>query len=161
MSKVKIVLKNDAYLFLGLITAFSVLVLATWLPNLESVLNIFGNSQFSLGQKAAFTFRLTTSAAENFTWFSALYTLVIALLFGMNIAMVAYAEGHSKKVATGGILLLACTGCATLLLAPLLRFIGAESLLSALPLQTGEFGILGVVLLAWSLRLIGKKIHGR
>lgn len=161
VNAIKTVFRNNSYLFLALVIAFLVLVLATWLPNLELAINVFGNPKFSFAQKSVFAFRLTTSAATNFTWFSALYTVVIALLFGMDVAMVDYVERHSKKTRVGGILILACAGCGTLLLGPLLQFAGAADFMAALPLTGGEFGILGVVILAWSLRLIGKKIHGR
>ncbi|HQU09423.1 MAG TPA: hypothetical protein PLV25_05630, partial [Opitutales bacterium] len=58
-----------------------------------------------------------------------------------------------------GVLGMGCAACGSFLLTSLLSLFGASWLLSYLPLAGGEFGILGVILLAVSLYMTAKKIQ--
>ena len=67
-----------------------------------------------------------------------------------------YVRAH--KIVSG-VLGMGCAACGSFLLTSIFSLFGASWLLSYLPLDGGEFGILGVILLAVSLYLTAKKIQ--
>ena len=84
------VFKGWAYVLIAVMVALVVLVFATWLPNLGLVWQITVSSSVPLIDKAEILLALVGSIGTNFTVFSALYTIAIAALFGINAALVAY-----------------------------------------------------------------------
>ena len=158
------------YAILALITSMAVFVFATWLPNFRLLGSVWG-SDISFSGKLELPLNLIGSIATNFTLLSATYTIAIAILFGMNVAMIVYflkrriADARQAGVGTGflgiasGVLGMGCAACGSFLLTSVLSLFGASWLLSYLPLAGGEFGILGVILLAISLYLTARKIQ--
>jgi hypothetical protein len=146
---------------------FSFIVL---FPNLRLLIQILSNQTFSFGAKMQFVFSLFGSIQTNFTFISATYTILIAVLFGMNIAMFAYYIRRQRAVVgksnsalgvgglVSGIFGIGCASCGTFILTWALGFFGATGLIAFLPLGGEEFGILGVILLLYSVVTIAKKI---
>lgn len=165
------VFQKPTYMILAFTTSVLVFLFAVWLPNLHLIMNVAGSSDISLSDKLELPLNLIGSIATNFTLLSASYTIAIAIFFGLNLAMVTYylrrriKEIEQSGIATGflgimsGVLGMGCAACGSLLLTPILAFLGASSVLAFLPLAGGEFGILGVVLLAVSLYMMAKKIQ--
>lgn len=159
------------YALLALITSTVVFAVAVWFPNLTLIVEIMGHPGISFSQKLDLPISLLGSIATNFTLLSASYTIAIALLFGVNLAMTIYflrrkvSEVRQSGVATGfiglasGVLGVGCAACGSLLLASGLSLVGASGILAFLPLAGGEFGILGVILLSVSIYLIAKQIQ--
>lgn len=159
------------YALLALITSAVVFAFAVWFPNLPLIVKIMGHPGISLLQKLDLPISLLGSIATNFTLLSALYTIAIALLFGVNLAMTIYflrrkvSEVRQSGVATGfiglasGVLGMGCAACGSLLLTSGLSLVGASGILAFLPLAGGEFGILGVILLLISIYFIAKQIQ--
>lgn len=170
-SVLKKVFRNPHYVLLALTTSVSVFVFAVWLPNLSLIVRIMAHPSIPLVQKLDLPISLLGSIATNFTLLSATYTIAIAVLFGMNVAMIAYFlrrrvdDARQAGFGTGflgvasGVLGMGCAACGSFLLTSVLSLFGASWLLSYLPLAGGEFGILGVILLAVSLYLTAKKIQ--
>ncbi len=164
------VFRRPMYAILALITSMAVFVFATWLPNFRLLGSVWG-SDISFSGKLELPLNLIGSIATNFTLLSATYTIAIAILFGMNVAMIVYflkrriADARQAGVGTGflgiasGVLGMGCAACGSFLLTSVLSLFGASWLLSYLPLAGGEFGILGVILLAISLYLTARKIQ--
>jgi len=165
------VFRKPLYALLALITSTVVFALAVWFPNISLIVEIMGHPGISLLQKFDLPISLLGSIATNFTLLSASYTIAIALLFGVNLAMTIYflrrkvSEVRQSGVATGfiglasGVLGMGCAACGSLLLTSGLSLIGASSVLAFLPLAGGEFGILGVILLLVSIYLIARQIQ--
>lgn len=164
------VFSNISYILLaGTLTLFA-LAFAILLPNLGLIARIFNNTNASLTMKFSIVGNLLLGIQTNFTMFSAGYTIAIALLFGLNLAMIIYLiakqrsliGGKTLSVGMGGVLSgllgIGCASCGAFLLTAVLSSIGAISLLAYLPLHGGELGVLGVVLLLISLVLVSKKI---
>ena len=78
------------YAGLALVTSVAVLVFAAWLPNLGVVWQIGTSSSVSLADKIKVLAGLAGSITTNFTLFSALSLVTVALLFGVNVALIAY-----------------------------------------------------------------------
>jgi len=171
LSTLKLVLKDPRYATLTVLVASFVFVLATWLPNLGLIWQIVSSSSIALSDKLGFLFSLVGSIQTNFTLFSASYTIIIAILFGINVALVTYYFKRRKKfleqggmiTSMGGLVTgvfgIGCAACGTFILTPLLAVVGAGSLIAFLPFGGEEFGILSVGILGLSVFLTSKKIQ--
>lgn len=165
------VFRKPSYILLALITGVVMFTFATWLPNIRLIATIVGSPDVSFLQKLEIPISLLGSITTNFTLLSATYTIAIAILVGVNMAMVIYflrrkiSEVKQAGIATGflgvisGVLGVGCAACGSFLLTSGLTFVGASSVLAYLPLAGGEFGILGVLLLSFSIYLTAKKIQ--
>lgn len=165
------VFRKPQYAFLALLTSAAVFAFAVWLPNLSLIVRVMGHPGVPFSQKLDLPLSLLGSIVTNFTLLSASYTIAIAILFGMNVSMIVYFlrrrvdEVKQAGVATGlfgitsGVVGMGCAACGSFLLTSTLSLVGASGILSFLPLSGGEFGILGVILLAASLHMTAKKIQ--
>lgn len=164
------VFRNPSYIVLALVVACLVLVIAVWFPNLNLIIGVLGTSGVSLEDKIAVLISLLGSLGTNFSLLSASYTVAIAILFGMNVALLVFlgrrrlGEVQQGGVATGflglisGMLGIGCAACGTFLASGLFAFFGGSGALLLLPLGGSEFGILGVVLLLLSVILTARQI---
>ncbi len=165
------VFRKPKYILLAFITSVVIFVFATWLPNIRLIATIIGSSDASFSQKLGIPISLLGSITTNFTVLSASYTVAIAILFGINIAMLVYfmkrkiSEVKQSGTVTGfagiasGILGIGCAACGSFLLTSGLTFVGVSGILVFLPLAGSEFGILGVILLLISIYLTAKQIE--
>lgn len=160
---------DPKYAALALVTASVVFVFATWLPNLGFAWQVASSSALPLAGKIKVLAALVGSIATNFTLFSALSLVVVALLFGANVAMIAYGAALRRQIGQPGIAAslgglvsgfagIGCAACGTFLLAPVLSLGGATALIAVLPLGGQEFTLLGIALLGLSLFWTGKRL---
>ena len=165
------VFRRPTYILLALITSATVFAFAVWLPNIPLIVKVMGHPGIPLTQKLDLPISLLGSIVTNFTLLSASYTIAIAILFGLNLGMIVYflrrkiSEVRQSGITTGflgvmsGVVGVGCAACGSFLLTSGLAFIGASGILAFLPLAGGEFGILGVILLALSIYLTAKQIQ--
>lgn len=165
------VFRKPLYVLFALATSASVFAFAVWLPNIPLIVRVMGHPGAPFLQKLDFPLSLLGSIATNFTILSASYTIAIAILFGINLAMmVYYLRRKIDEVAHGGISTgffgiasgvagMGCAACGSFLLASILSLFGVSWILSFLPLGGGEFGILGVILLWAFLYITAKQIQ--
>jgi len=158
-------------MLLALTVSLAVFALAVLLPNASLIGIIVSSPNILLSQKLGIPFSLLGSIITNFTILSAISTIAIATLFGINVAMVLYflrrKISEVKKIGittgflgvTSGIIGIGCAACGSLLLTSILSLFGASSILAFLPLAGGEFGILGVILLVISAHSIANQIQ--
>ena len=162
------------YVTLAICISALVFTFAIWLPNIELIMLVMFGSAGSLMEKVSFLLSLYGSIGTNFTFVSATYTISIALLFGMNVALLVY---YIKRMQGGvtrlgntsalgisgfvsGLLGIGCAACGTFILSSVLVLFGATGSLALLPLGGEEFGLVGVGLLAFSTFLLLKKMKG-
>lgn len=167
----KKVFMKTPYAILAISMGVITFVLAILLPNLELVGKIIPDATISFTQKISILFGLLGSITTNFTVLSASYTILIAILFGANIALITFylknriTEVRQSGMATGvlgmasGVLGLGCAACGSIIISAILPIFGGGALLSLLPLHGSEFGILGVILLSISYYLTVKQIQ--
>lgn len=165
------VFRKPTYVILALIVSASIFVFAVWLPNIRLIASIVVTPGIPLSNKIELPLSLLGSIATNFTLLSASYTVVIAILFGIYTAMTVYflrrriKEVGQSGIATGflgitsGILGVGCGACGAFLLTSFLSLIGAGGVLALLPFGGSEFGILGVILLAFAIYKTAKQIE--
>ncbi|MDP3956268.1 MAG: hypothetical protein Q8Q18_03440 [bacterium] len=165
------VFRKSIYTLLAFGTSVAVFAFAVWLPNISLIVKIMGHSGIPFSEKLGLPISLLGSIATNFTLLSASYTIAIAILFGINLAMIIYflrrriANVEQSGIATGffglasGVVGMGCAACGSLILTSILSLFGATWILSFLPLAGGEFGILGVILLIVSIYMTAKRIQ--
>jgi len=162
---------KPAYVILALLISALAFAVAVWLPNFRLVAGIVSSPDVPLSSKIELPISLLGSIITNFTLLSASYTIAIAVLFGIYVAMTVYflkrriKEVGQGGIATGflgmtsGVLGVGCAACGSFLLTSALSLVGAGAGLTFLPLMGSEFGILGVALLAFAVYTTAKQIE--
>jgi len=174
MKQLKTVLSivaKPGYAFLAMVVSGIVFTIAVWLPNFSLILIVLRKA--TLSETVSLLWSLYGAIGTNFTLISASYTILIAILFGINIALLVYyikrarggVRGMKSSGAAGigglvsGIFGIGCAACGTFLLTPILALFGATGFLAWLPFGGEEFGFLGVGLLVYSIHAVTKKIN--
>ncbi|MBE0625761.1 MAG: hypothetical protein IH606_13215 [Burkholderiales bacterium] len=164
------VFAHPSYIALAGVLAILVFLLAVWFPNLGLIAQVYSGSNAPLAAALGIAFSLLGGIATNFSLLSAGYTVVIAILFGLTTAMIAYllkqrrmaAAGQSIAIGSGamasGLIGVGCATCGSLILGVVLPSLGAAGALAALPLNGEEFGILSAAMLFVSLLLVSRHI---
>ena len=160
---IKNILLRPAYIAISLAVSFTAFAFVIWIPNIALISSVFENTNVSWGEKIAFLWLLLGSIATNFTFISAFSTVLIALLFGIQIALTVHLLRERSLSVAGkgaaasaagvgmGLLGIGCSACGSLILTAILPAIGASGTLAFLPLGGGEFGLLGVIIIALSV----------
>ncbi|MDP1625301.1 MAG: hypothetical protein Q8L64_06095 [bacterium] len=168
MSALKI-FRNWRYAITSIVIAITVFALATWLPNFRLLSLVLSDPLLSLGEKISLPVKLLASIGTNFTVLSATYTILIAIILGINASLALYLVRKRVRALGGlsiglvgittGVLGIGCAACGSILATTILGTIGGASILSILPLQGSEFGIFGVLLSLSSTYLLMKHIN--
>lgn len=164
------VFSRTSYIAFTLALAVFAFAFAVLLPNVGLIAEVFGTSSAPLVAKIKVVASLLLGIGTNFSVLSAGYTIAIAILFGVNAAMVTHLVRRSRRnvgkgniLAGGGgvasgVLGIGCAACGSFLLTAALSSFGAAGALALLPLRGGEFGLISVPLLVVSIALVSKKI---
>ena len=91
------VFSNGRYVLLAATTALGVFVLTTWLANLTLVWQIATSQWMALADKAKILLALTGSIGTNFTLFSASCAIAMAILFGLNVAVIVHVFRERRR----------------------------------------------------------------
>lgn len=165
-----LVFKQPYYLILAAIVTGLVFSLAVLLPNFQLLWIV--SQTASLNELLLLLWSLYGAIFSNFTFTSASYTIVISVLFGMNVALLSFfiqkmRNGVSGLRSTGltgigglisGSLGIGCAACGTFIFTSVLTLFGIGGVLTYLPFGGEEFGFLGVALLLYSNYSLTKKI---
>ena len=158
------------FAFAGTVIVF---LLATMASNAMLVWQFVVLSDATISAKAKLLWYLAASITTNFSVLAMFYTIAIAILSGLNLALFAYyirtRKGSASRdgikstgVGLGGLLSgllgLGCAACGSALILPLLTLVGASGLLALFPLHGQEFGLLGASLLLLSVFLLLRRI---
>lgn len=166
------VFSKPAYIFIAMSVAWLVFTFAVWLPNLRLISLILLSSTAPIIDKMRFLLSLYGSIGTNFSPVSASYTIAIAVLFGVNIALLVYyirrVRGGKQGLRSTGALSIGglisgtfgigCAACGTFILTSVLTLFGVGGFLAYLPFGGEEFGFVGVGLLVYSIYRIMQKI---
>lgn len=157
------VFQKIRHALIAALVAVGVFMFAVWLPNISLIVSVLKSDVGTIAEKIAFMFSLLGSITTNFTAASAVSTILIAILFGMNVALLMY---YIRKVRIGrnvstvggasiaglvsGFLGVGCAACGTFILSSVLVLVGVGGILSYLPFDGEEFGFVGIILLSYS-----------
>ncbi len=162
------VFRRWRYIVIAGAVCMLIFAIATWLPNSRLLWALWSDSSISLVDKVLFPLRLLQSITTNFTAVSASYTILIALIAGINASLAVYLM--RTRVLTGGSVVaglsglftgslgVGCASCGSLILTSFIGTAVGIGILAFLPLGGSEFGIAGVVLLSISTYLLAKQI---
>ncbi|MCB9815822.1 hypothetical protein H6786_00365 [Candidatus Nomurabacteria bacterium] len=167
------VFKQPRYILVATLVAVSVFVFAVWLPNVSLIASVLTSNVGTSAEKVTFLFSLLGSLTTNFTVLSAGTTIVVAILFGMNVALLLYYiqkvrvrtssissfSGMGVAGVISGFLGVGCAACGTFILSSVLVLIGAGGILVYLPFGGKEFGVIGIALLLVNIHQLLKKIN--
>jgi len=166
------VFARPIYALVAFVVGVTVFTVAVWLPNLLLIRTILMSSTATTIEKIQILISLYGGIATNFTMMSALYTVLIAVLFGVYSALFVYyirtmRTKSNSAVSVGalgisgvvsGFFGIGCAACGTFILTSLLTVGGASTFFTLLPLGGQEFGFLGVGLLAYAIYALLKKL---
>lgn len=165
------VFSGPKYLLLAFAISVVVFSFAVWLPNWKLIFAIITSPSVDFTEVISIVFSLFLSIETNFTAVSASYTIAIAVLFGVNIALLAYYiskrkgsfQGKGSALGIGGLVSgvfgIGCAACGTFILSSLLALVSTGGIIAFLPLGGEEFGILGVALIGYATYWTAKKIE--
>ncbi len=165
------VLRQPSYTLLAASIALVTFAMAVWMPNLGLIAQIIVDPGATLSQKVSLPLSLVGSIRTNVSVLTALYTIAIPVLFGVNVAMMVYYLKRRVPAAkrmglsagllgmASGTLGIGCAACGSFILTSALSSFGGAGALFLLPLRGGEFGILGVALLGMSIVALAKRIE--
>lgn len=167
------VFAKPAYVLTASLIAWMVFTVAVLLPNIQLIGVVVFSNTASVVEKINFFLSLYGSIGTNFTPLSALSTIAIAILFGINLTLLVYYLRRVRGAAGGvtatnvagigglvsGMLGIGCAACGTFVLTSVLALIGAGSIVAYLPFGGEEFGFIGIGLLLHSIALLLKKIE--
>jgi hypothetical protein len=156
----RIVGTKPAYGLLAVCSAFLMLSIIIWSLNYQLVGYILTNPDMTVFQKVRFFSYGYEALFTSFDSFLSVSVIALALLFGINVAVLTYAlrqktasaraTGTSGIAATLGILSSGCAACGTSLLGPVLATFGATSL-TAVHNIGAAFSLIGSALLLYSI----------
>lgn len=163
------VFRHVIYVILAFICAALLFMVMVYLPNFRLILNFVFNPNNPIGTKVGLLMGLLGGIQTNATAYSGTITILVSVLFGIDLAMLAYqwkrqvfANGGFAGSAGGmisGVLGVGCSTCGSFLGTAIFASLGASGAIALLPLRGGEFGILGIVLLLLSITSISKTIQ--
>jgi len=162
--------RNIGYITLALTVSVFVLATAILLPNVALLLLVWTSESMVVLGKFLITFNLLGSLTTNFSPLSALTTVSISLLVGVNVAMMLFLYRRQKRSMTRGNVVttslgalfgmfsVGCAACGSLILTSFLGVVGGVGILTFLPLRGQEVGILGVLILGYTTFLLVRTI---
>jgi len=164
------VFKQPFYLLLAVLLSTIVFTIAVWLPSFQLISIV--SQTASLSELLSLLWSLYGAIGSNFSTTSATYTIMIAVLFGINVSLLTY---YIRRMRTGspnvkgvgvagigglvsGVFGIGCAACGTFIFTSVLALFGVGGILAYLPFGGEEFGFLGVALLVYSVYSLTKKI---
>jgi hypothetical protein len=148
-------------------TALSVFVFS---QNIDYFLFVLGAGYLTPGDKVVVLLELFPLVGTSYAVHTGLALVAIAVLSGVDIAMVVYhvrehglSRGGGGGSALGvalGLLGAGCAACGSAILAGLLSLVGAAGLVTALPLDGFEFSLLALAVLVLSLYWLADGMRG-
>ena len=161
------VLRSPLWVSVAAVTALGTLLLSVWLPNLGLIAHVITTGDRPLGDKVRFLWASLGAIATTFTRAQASLTVAIALLFGLDVAVMLRTvrlrarersvAGMSLAGITVGLFGVGCSACGAVVLSALLGAGTTAALVRALPLRGLEFGIAGVLVLIAALAVTARQ----
>lgn len=152
--------------------AFLVFSFTVLIQNRLLIVTVLSEPAATISEKIFFVSSLYGSILTNFSVFSAVTTMTIAVLFGINFALLGFyistvrsirgsisAGSSSLGGLISGLFGIGCAACGTFILSTVLTSFGAAGLLTILPFRGEELSLIGIGLLAYSILIIGKKLQ--
>lgn len=158
------VFSQPKYVLLSTVLAAVLLSAVVVVSQLNLVSQVVFSTELSFVHKSLFLTSLYGLLGSNFSLLSAIFTVMTVILMGVNVSLLIYyikqrrgfvgkKRGHAAGIAgmVSGVFGIGCAACGSVLLTAGLSAVGAGGLLAFFPLHGAEFGLLGVLLLLFSI----------
>lgn len=152
--------------------AFLVFSFTVLIQNRLLISTVLSEPTATISEKIVFVGSLYGSILTNFSGLSAVTTITIAVLFGINFALLGFYISTVRSIrgsvsagssSLGGLISgffgIGCAACGTFILSTVLTSFGAAGLLTILPFRGEELSLIGIGLLTYSILIIGKKLQ--
>lgn len=163
------VFSQPKYLVMFITLSALALILSIWLPNLKLITTTLFASKLSILERVSFAASFLGGIQTNFTVVTRTITIIISVLFGINISLLIYhvrqrlalekSAGTSVGGMVSGIVGIGCASCGSVILSSIFGIGATAGFIGVLPLRGQEFGLLGVAVLSYSSRSLLKKIN--
>lgn len=163
------VFQSKRNIILALTLALAVFLFSIWLPNLGLIWRTIISSKLDFGEKLLFLFSSLAMLKSNFSLFSAGLTILISILFGINVVLVV--SYFKKQIANqkilgtsflgifSGFLGIGCAACGSVILSSIFGTAATFGFIAKLPFRGQEFGIIAVALILFSILTILKRTN--
>lgn len=189
LKSLKQVFSNMRYVAIAVAGGFGFVAVSAILPNLRLMKWVIGAEAMAADEKLYFFANVIVGGFKiDMVSFAAFLTFTIAVLFGVNIALVAYyfsrrnknpdprlrgddkikGGGNDSQSGLGGVsgffgafagfLGVGCSACGSIALSSFSSFIGIGGAIAYLPFNGREFAILSIFLLSLSVYQISRNI---
>jgi len=121
-----------------------------------------------MGDKVSILIASLGAIKTNFTFASRATTILVALLTGVNLALLTYhvrqrigmgmAGGSGVLGTVAGLIGIGCASCGSVILSSIFGVAATSGFIGIFPLKGVEFGILGILLLLWANKRLLEKI---
>ena len=166
-------LRRPSVLALWVVVSWVVVTGTIWFQNLNLIRFTWQVGGMSNGEFLRFLFGLYAALGTNFTPVGAILSIVIAIMFGLNISLLVHYIARARRLSgsvewagatslgglVSGFLGIGCSSCGSIIVATLLAQFGAVGLLAWLPFHGLEFNFVAVLLLGYSLYVLIQKLH--
>jgi len=169
ISSLREVFSNIWYWLITFIISGITLLFAIWLPNWSFLSYTVTTNNYTIGQKFSLLISSLGALNTNFTSLSRTLTIIVALLFGINMAILIYyirkkiklqrAAGLGGIGVLSGLIGIGCASCGSVILSSIFGIGATAGFIGILPLKGQEFGLLSIGILGFSIFLIAKKIQ--
>ncbi len=160
------VLLMPGYTLVAVLTIWLSLGLLVWISNLSLLWSIIAHSSLSFTDKINFFLDGYKSLFSNFEPMAGTTILIFAILFGINIGLLAFVVKASVKSAASdgsrgvigilaGIVGAGCAACGTSFLAPVISGVGATATIGLTTFLGYAANLLGIGLLLFSIYRLG------
>jgi len=170
---IRLVFRNPNYIILAIILAVIITLviffISTLILNYEFLAYVFASGAFDFEDKIEIFWSLLVSVGNNFLFSSKVIIISLAILLAVDISLsIFYFKRQMairSEVGVGifgllvGFLGAGCSACGSIILSSFLGFTTAAILIGFLPLNGLEFGIIGILLLLFSIYLIASRIE--
>src|SRR3989338_1237323 len=133
-----VVFQKPAYILVAVLVAAITFAMTVWMPNLGLIAQVIADPSATFAQKISLPIALLSSISTNFSALSALYTILIPILFGVNGAMMIYYLRRRIKAAKGNMMTAVFAGMASGVLGFRFAACGAFLLTFILPSSGAE-----------------------
>jgi len=162
------ILQKPTYFILSIFVAFT-LAIASFALAIRSIVALsFQLPAGSVFDRILLVFDSFRAVPLNLSSSSIVFILIVAVLTGINIALLVYYFRRRTQFFRGssigfvgiisGILGVGCGACGSVILSSIIGLSASWTLIGVLPLHGAEFSMLAVVLLAYSILSLSRKL---
>jgi len=139
------------------------------LPNYELILYTIKSNVFETSDKIKILYSSLGSFSTNFTLYSQVTSIIIALLAGINITLLVHyfrkrmalqkAAGTSMVGLVAGFLGIGCSACGSVVLSTIFGIGATSAVIGFLPFKGAEIGIFSILILGGSILFVANSFN--